>query len=186
MNYTSNHIIAEHDLIKGCVSGERKYQEELYKIFSPKMYAVCLRYSKDAEEAQDILQDGFVKIFRNIEKFRSEGSFEGWVRRIFVNTAIEYYRRKNNNVSITEQIEAGVEDDTSNAFDKLAVADVMKAINELSPGYKLVFNMYVIEGYSHKEVGEILGISEGTSKSQLARAKGMLQKILKEKYNIVK
>lgn len=184
MTSSSNHIVSEHDLIKGCVRGERKFQEELYRIHSPKMYAVCLRYSKDPDEAQDILQDGFVKVFRNIEKFRNEGSFEGWLRRIFVNTAIEHYRKKANVFSISEQVEVGLEDNSPDVFEKMAAADVMKIVNELSPGYKAVFNMYVIEGYNHKEIADILGITEGTSKSQLARAKGMLQKIIKEKYNI--
>jgi RNA polymerase sigma factor (sigma-70 family) len=184
MYTTSNHITNENDLIKGCIAGIRKYQEELYNIHSSKMYAVCLRYCKDADDAQDVLQDGFVKIFKNLEKFRFEGSFEGWIRRIFVNTAIEHYRKKSNNFSINEQIETGLEDLNTTALDNLALKDLMSVISELSPGYKAVFNMYVIEGYSHKDIGEILKISEGTSKSQLARAKSILQKILKEKYNL--
>jgi RNA polymerase sigma factor (sigma-70 family) len=181
---SSNHIAIETDFINRCIAGDRKSQEDLYNHFAGKMYAVCLRYSKDTEEAQDILQDGFVKVFRNLEKFRNEGSFEGWLRRIFVNTAIEYYRKRNKlSSSISEQIENSIEDDSVTVFEKLAATDVIKIINELSPGYKAVFNMYVIEGYSHKEIGELLQISEGTSKSQLARAKGMLQKIIKEKYS---
>ncbi len=184
MHSVSNHIHSEPDLIRGCITGNRKFQEDLYKMHSSKMYAVCLRYCNNSNDAQDVLQDGFVKVFRNLEKFRFEGSFEGWLRRIFVNTAIEHYRKKSNNYSISEQIEASIEDQNYSAFEKLAEQDLIKVINTLSPGYKAVFNMYVIEGYSHKEISELLQISEGTSKSQLARAKAILQKILKEKYQL--
>jgi RNA polymerase sigma factor (sigma-70 family) len=157
-------------------------QEMLYHRFSSKMYAVCLRYCKDAEDAQDLLQDGFVKIFKNLEKFRGEGSFEGWIRRIFVNTSIEHFRKSLKNFSVSDTQEVIVEDSSWNALDNLAEKDIIKMIQELSPGYRQVFNMYVIEGYSHKDIGEILGISEGTSKSQLARAKGILKKMVEEKF----
>ena len=151
-------------------------QEELYNRFAPKMYAVCLRYSNNADDAQDLLQEGFIKIFKNLDRFRAEGSFEGWIRRVFVNTSIEHYRRKVNLTSTSEREDALIEDGSWNALDKLAEKDIIKLVQELSPGYRTVFNLYAIEGYSHKEVGGLLGISEGTSKSQLARAKGILQK----------
>jgi RNA polymerase sigma factor (sigma-70 family) len=176
MNTSSNHIISDGDLIRGCLSGDSRMQEQLYNRFAPKMYAVCLRYSNNADDAQDLLQEGFVKIFKNLDRFRAEGSFEGWVRRVFVNTSIEHYRRKVNLISTSEREEALIEDSSFNALDKLAEKDIIKLVQELSPGYRAVFNMYAIEGYSHKEIGSILGISEGTSKSQLARAKGILQK----------
>lgn len=155
-------------------------QEELYKRFSSKMYAVCLRYASNSDDAQDILQDGFVKIFKNLEKFRGEGSFEGWVRRIFVNTAIEHLRKKTPMVSIGEKEERALPLSEKNALDNLAEKDILALIQQLSPGYRTVFNMYVIEGYTHKDIGEILGISEGTSKSQLARARVILQDKVKE------
>jgi RNA polymerase sigma factor (sigma-70 family) len=177
---SSNQIISDSDLIRGCLSGDSRMQEALYNRFAPKMYAVCLRYSNNADDAQDLLQEGFVKIFKNLDRFRAEGSFEGWVRRVFVNTSIEHYRRKVNLVSASDREEAYIEDHSSNALDKLAEKDIIKLVQELSPGYRAVFNMYAIEGYSHKEIGAILGISEGTSKSQLARAKGILQKKVKE------
>lgn len=152
-------------------------QEELYKRFSPKMYAVCLRYANNSEDAQDLLQEGFIKIFRNLHRFRAEGSFEGWIRRVFVNTAIEHYRKKSAQLSsVSEKEENTIEDTDITALDNLAEKDILNLIQELSPGYKTVFNLYVVEGYSHKEIGEMLGISEGTSKSQLARAKAILQK----------
>lgn len=178
MSLESNQIIEESDLIKGCIGRDRKMQEMLYHRFSPKMYAVCLRYSKNADDAQDLLQEGFIKVYKNLEKFRGEGSFEGWVRRIFVNTSIEHFRRNVNNQSLTETQEVTIEDKEWNALDTLAEKDIISMVQELSPGYRQVFNMYVIEGYSHRDIGEILGISEGTSKSQLARAKGILQKMV--------
>ncbi|MGF2413206.1 MAG: RNA polymerase sigma factor, partial [Ferruginibacter sp.] len=118
----------------------------LYHRFSSKMYAVCLRYCKDAEDAQDLLQDGFVKIFKNLEKFRGEGSFEGWIRRIFVNTSIEHFRKSLKKFSVSDTQEIIVEDLSWNALDNLAEKDIIKMIQELSPGYRQVFNMYVIEG----------------------------------------
>jgi len=155
-------------------------QQELYNRFAGKMYAVCLRYAGNAEDAQDLLQEGFIKIFRNLDKFRAEGSFEGWVRRVFVNTSIEHFRKKNYLYSISEKEENVIEDADITALDNLGEKDIIKLIQDLSPCYRTVFNMYVIEGYSHKEIGNILGISEGTSKSQLARAKAILQRKVKE------
>lgn len=176
MTKASNQNISETDLIKGCINRDSRMQEELYNRFAPKMYAVCLRYSNNTDDAQDLLQEGFIKIFKNLDRFRAEGSFEGWVRRVFINTSIEHYRRKVNLFSTSEKEETLIQDSSSNALDKLAEKDIIKLVQELSPGYRTVFNMYAIEGFSHKEIGGILGISEGTSKSQLARAKGILQK----------
>lgn len=171
----SNHNITEADLIRGSIAGDRRMQELLYRHFAPKMYAVSLRYAGNAEDAEDILQEGFVKVFRNLDKYRSEGSFEGWVRRIFVNTAIEHYRRQVNMYTVSESQENTLEDKDWSALDKLALQDLVNIIQQLSPGYRTVFNLYTVEGYSHKEIAELLGISEGTSKSQLARAKAILQ-----------
>ncbi|MBL7768289.1 MAG: RNA polymerase sigma factor [Flavipsychrobacter sp.] len=155
-------------------------QEALYQKYAPKMYAVCLRYAGNNDDAQDLLQEGFIKVFRNLEKYRHEGSFEGWMRRIFVNTSIEQYRRKVHLNSISEQEERGIEDASVSVLDQLAERDIVQLVQELSPGYRAVFNLYVIEGYSHKEIAELLSISEGTSKSQLARAKSILQKKVAE------
>jgi RNA polymerase sigma factor (sigma-70 family) len=181
VDYKSNYNISETDLIRECIAGSRNMQEELYRRFAPKMYAVCMRYANNADDAQDLLQEGFIKVYRNLEKFRAEGSFEGWVRRVFVNTSIEHFRRKHTLYSITEKEESVIEDSDITALDNLAEKDIIGLIQELSPGYRTVFNMYVVEGYSHKEIGNILGISEGTSKSQLARAKAILQKKVKER-----
>ncbi|MBK8951558.1 MAG: sigma-70 family RNA polymerase sigma factor [Chitinophagaceae bacterium] len=154
-------------------------QEELYRRFSPRMYAVCLRYAGNSEEAQDILQEGFIKVFKKLESFRGDGSFEGWIRRIFVNTAIEHFRRKKYLTPVTEKEENTIEGSYTSALDDLAAKDIMALVQQLSPGYRTVFNMYVVEGYSHTEIGGILGISEGTSKSQLSRAKVILQDMVR-------
>lgn len=174
-----NQNITEVDLIKGCIEGNRRMQEELYQRFSPRMYAVCLRYAGKAEEAEDILQEGFIKIFKKLDSFRSEGSFEGWIRRIFVNTAIEHFRRKRYLMPISEKEENTIEGKYISVLDELAEKDILALVQELSPGYRTVFNMYVVEGYTHKEIADLLGISEGTSKSQLSRAKVILQEMVR-------
>lgn len=177
MNEKSNYTISESDLIKGCIAGDRRMQEELYRRFASKMYAVCLRYANNADDAQDLLQEGFIKVYRNLHRFRAEGSFEGWIRRVFVNTSIEHFRKKSTKMSmVTDKEESNIEGADITALQRLAEKDIINIIQELSPGYRTVFNLYVVEGYSHKEIGDLLGISEGTSKSQLARAKGVLQK----------
>ena len=180
MNEQRNQNITESDLIHGCLNGERRMQEELYRRFAPKMYAVCLRYAGNSEEAQDILQEGFIKIFKKLSSFRGEGSFEGWICRIFVNTSIEHFRRKNYLQPVTEREENTIEGKYLSVLDSLAEKDIMSLIQELSPGYRTVFNLYVIEGYTHKEIGDMLGISEGTSKSQLSRAKVILQDLVRK------
>ena len=171
-------MIQESDLIQGCLQGNRKMQQELYERFAPKMYAVCLRYAGTATEAEDILQEGFIKVFKKVGSFRNEGSFEGWIRRIFVNTAIEHFRKKAYLQPITEWEETTVEGKYLSILDELAEQDIIGLIQKLSPGYRTVFNMYVVEGYTHREISELLGISEGTSKSQLSRAKLILQDLV--------
>jgi RNA polymerase sigma factor (sigma-70 family) len=174
-----NQNITESDLINGCMEGNRRMQEELYRRFSPRMYAVCLRYATNSEEAQDILQEGFIKVFKKLDSFRGDGSFEGWIRRIFVNTAIEHFRRRKYLMPVTEKEENTIEGKYTSALDDLGVKDIMALVQELSPGYRTVFNMYVVEGYTHKEIADMLGISEGTSKSQLSRAKVILQDMVR-------
>ena len=180
MSELSNQIISESDLIAGCINGDRKMQKELYDRFSAKMFGVCLRYAGNTEEAEDILQEGFIKVFKKIGSYRGEGSFEGWIRRIFVNTAIEQFRRKTYMQPITEREENSVEATYLSVLDNLAEKDIVKLVQRLSPGYRTVFNMYVVEGYTHRQIAESLGISEGTSKSQLSRAKIILQDLVKK------
>jgi len=180
LNPERNHTTPESDLISGCIDGNRRMQEELYRRFSPRMYAVCLRYASSSDEAEDILQEGFIKIFKKLGSYRGEGSFEGWIRRVFVNTAIEHFRRRRYLQPVTEKEENTVEGKYLSVLDSLAEKDILELIRQLSPGYRTVFNMYVVEGYTHKEIGDMLGISEGTSKSQLSRAKVILQDMVKK------
>jgi RNA polymerase sigma factor (sigma-70 family) len=161
-------------LVEHCLKGDRRAQRALYEKYSGKLLAICIRYSNDVPAAEDILQEGFVKAFRNLEKFRFDGSFEGWLRRIVVNTAIEHYRRKNHLYPLLEAAENDVEVVNENVLNQLAAQDIMLLIQQLSPGYRTVFNMYVVEGFSHKEIAKQLNITEGTSKSQLARARYIL------------
>ncbi len=171
--------LTEKELIEGCIAGNRQCQEIFYKFYSPKMFAICLRYSSDYHSSEDILQEGFIKVFNNIDRYRGEGSFEGWVKRIFINTAIEHYRKSVNHKGHQEIEKAYFQSINEIAIDNLATQDLLKLIQKLSPGYRMVFNLYVIEGFAHREIAEKLGISEGTSKSQLARARSLLKNMLK-------
>jgi len=165
-------------IIKGCIAGDYKAQRLLYKIYSPKMFSLCLRYAKDYHQAEDILQEGFVKIYNNIHKFKGTGSFDGWVRRVFVNTAIEAYRKSVTMYPIIEVDGMNVPLINETVMSKMGADEILALVDKLAVGYKTIFNLYVIEGYPHKEISEMLGISEGTSKSQLARARYMLQKMI--------
>ncbi len=163
------------DLLEGCKAGDRKMQEMLYKQTASKMFAVCMRYAKDRMEAEDVLQMGYIKIFQKVKEYRGDGSFEGWIRRIMVNTAIESYRKNLRSLSIVPIEDAYEQPSQGFDFSNLGMQDLMKVIQKLADGYRMVFNMYIIEGYSHKEIAETLGISEGASKSQLSRARAILQ-----------
>lgn len=139
------------------------------------MYGICLRYAKDADGAKDILQDGFIKVFGKLKQYKAQGSFEGWMRRIFINTALEKFRTKIPILTIDERLEVPLEIVSDTIISELAAAELLKMVQGLSPQYRLVFNLYAVEGYSHREVAETLGISEGTSKSNLSRARNILQ-----------
>ncbi len=167
-------------LIKDCISGSQLAQKKLYDLFSPGMYGVCLMYSRDSEEAKDILQEGFIKIFQKLKQYSGKGSFEGWMRRIFINSALERYRVKQSVSMVDKDMEVLAGEMDENITDQLSANDLLAMIRELSPQYKMVFNLYAIEGYSHKEISKKLNISEGTSKSNLSRARSILQdKLLK-------
>ncbi|MDF2432151.1 MAG: hypothetical protein JWP44_1782 [Mucilaginibacter sp.] len=164
------------ELIKRCKAGERKAQELLYKQFASKMLGVCFRYATDRMEAEDMLQIGFVKVFGKIGDYRGEGSFEGWIRRIMVHGSIEYYRKHHKMMQLVDLEEAGNEtSDNPLAMAKLEANDLLLLIQQLAPGYRIVFNLFAIEGYSHKEIAALTGISEGASKSQLSRARAVLK-----------
>lgn len=168
----------EQELIQGCRRGDRAAQKRLYDTFSPKMYALCCRYVKDSMEAEDVLVTAFTKILDKIDQYKSEGSFEGWIRRVVVNEALTWLRRNRNMYLELELEAADYEPDYKSLSDHLEAEDLMTMINELPSGYLIVFNLYAIDGYSHKEIADQLGISENTSKSQLSRARACLQKLL--------
>ncbi|TEW65381.1 sigma-70 family RNA polymerase sigma factor [Mucilaginibacter phyllosphaerae] len=165
-----------NELIERCKAGQRKAQELLYKQFAAKMLGVCMRYATDKMEAEDMLQNGFIKVFQKIADYRGEGSFEGWVRRIMVHSSIEYYRRHHKMMQMVDMEGAGHEPSVNAAAaSSLEAKDLLIIIKALSPGYRMVFNLYAIDGYSHKEIAEIMCISEGASKSQLSRARAILK-----------
>jgi RNA polymerase sigma-70 factor (ECF subfamily) len=171
-------------LITDCINGNRKRQKELYDLLAPSLYTICLRYAKSQVDAEDILQNGFIKIFTNLHKFRGEGSFEGWVRRIIVNTAIEQLRDKKPNLDIDLIEQNSLPVIRTSSLDKLYEKDLIQLTNMLSDGYRIVFYLYAILGYSHKEIGAYLNITESTSKSQYSRAKALLRSaILKGEAN---
>jgi RNA polymerase sigma factor (sigma-70 family) len=167
-------------LILGCANKEPIAQEQLYRLFAGKMFALCLKYSKNKEEAEDNLQDGFIQIFDKISQFKNKGSFEGWMKRIIINTALQKYRDKNVlNVVYDfvdeEDVMVEVEED------EISLDYLLKLIQELPNQYRLVFNLYVLDGYSHKEISKELKISEGTSKSNLSRARAILKEKIESK-----
>lgn len=176
-------------IIKGCLQNDRRSQEELFRLYYGRMLGVCMRYMPDRDSAEEVLQEGFIKIFDKLEAFDYKGSFEGWMRRIISNTAIDSIRKNKRNPMLTdndEDFKMGAEDpiveEEEKEFVGLKAQMAIEAIQELSPAYRAVFNLYVMEEYTHKEIAEILGISEGTSKSNLSKAKLNLQRILDEKF----
>lgn len=171
--------ITDKELIKGCLEGSPAFQRLLYKRFAAKMLFVCCRYTSNREEAEDILQEGFVIIFDKLSQFKAEGSLEGWIRRIMVNKAIEHYR-KTAKVFPLLDIENLQEElvDVNDVQSNIAAADLLEMIQSLPPMYKMVFNLYIFEDMNHKEIAERLGIVEGTSKSNLFHARMLLRKKL--------
>jgi RNA polymerase sigma factor (sigma-70 family) len=177
------------EIIQGCIENNRKSQEQLFKLFYGKMMSVCMRYHRNPDDAQEILQVGFIKVFEKLGAYDHTGSFEGWLRRIFANTAIDAIRKSKKDPIRKDKDEEFVLDSVNPVVEEeeielksLKAEIALEAINQLTPAYRAVFNLYVIEEYTHKEIGELLGVTEGTSKSNLAKAKMNLQKILKEKF----
>lgn len=172
-------VATDAQLIEGCLRGERRFQKELYDRYSGKLLAVCCRYCKDRDGAQDVLHEGFIKAFKNLHRFKGEGSFEGWLRRIMVNAALESFR-KDKNLQLVDDITAATHHQVrSKASEKLEADDIMELVQQLPSGFRIVFNLYVMEGYSHKDIAKELGISVGTSKSQLSRARAALQEMIR-------
>jgi len=167
--------VSLNQLIKRCKSRDRKAQEELYRTYSGKLFLLCLKYSGDRQQAQDTLQDGFLKIFENLDQFSGKGSFEGWMSRIIINTALKKFRDQTVYLSIEEDLTEDPEDDLQIDEEQVELAELIDFIQELPVRYRHVFNLYVMEGFSHQEISEMLKISPGTSKSNLARARRKLQ-----------
>ena len=184
--------MTEKQLIEGCRNGERLAQKELYETYSRKMMGVCLRYVSDRETARDLLQDGFVKVFTSMDSYSGLGSFEGWMRKIFVNCALEYLRKSDvlrEAVDLDNTVELVHPDNTvelvhpdSSAISDMSAVELMKLVQELPAGFRTVFNLFAIEGYSHKEISEMMNITESTSRSQFTRAKQLLQRRIHELY----
>lgn len=176
-------MYSEQEIITGCKEQKAAYQEKLYQLYSRRMMAVCMRYTRTRAEAEDIFHEAFVKVFRHIGSYQG-GSFEGWMRRIFVNLAINYYHQ---NRKYQDHVDYKAIEETSPADDdiisQISSQELLALVNQLPEGYRMVFNLYVIEGFGHREIAEMLNIAEGTSKSQLAKAKSHLKNIL-QKYSI--
>jgi RNA polymerase sigma-70 factor (ECF subfamily) len=174
------------DLIQGCLKGDNRSQQAIYRMFFGKMKAVCLRYTHDADQAMDVLQEGFVKVFQNMERYTGSGSFEGWIRRIMVNLSIDYFRRQRNDFVLLGEHQSVEEwegdSETSDEEEEeeydFKPSQIVEAMQQLSPAYRTVFNLYVFENYTHQDIADALGISVGTSKSNYAKARKNMKKLL--------
>ncbi len=170
-------------LLKGCLKGNRKAQNQLYQKYKRLMFGICLRYARNREEAEDILQDGFVKIYSDLYQYRPTGALGAWMRRVMVNTALMHIRKRKKlfvDADMQQIANTYTNDDGNDIFSQFRAKALVLMIQQLPDGYRAVFNLYVIEGYSHQEIAEQLGISVNTSKSQLSRAKGVLRKLLEQ------
>ncbi len=172
----------EKQLLKDCLKGDAQAQKQFYEQFAPKMFGVCLRYAKDSSTAEDYLQEAFIRVFSRLKSYRGDGSLEGWVRRVVVNCCLEQLRKANilkYSVEINQAYQ--ISDADANIPEQLNAAQLLEHIQSLPPGFRTVFNLFAIEGYSHKEIAALLEINEGTSKSQYARARVWLQnRLVKE------
>lgn len=178
--------MTERELIQGCIDKRRGYHKLLFDRYSGKMMSVCLRYAVDEQQAKDILQDGFIKVFDYIGQYRGEGSFEGWMRKVFVSVATRLLSKQKiqfSDVDITEVKEQSVD---PSVLSKISEDEIYAMVRNMPHGYRTVFNMHVIEGFTHEEIGSMLGIQAGTSRGQLQKAKKYLQNMILKKYNVVK
>lgn len=177
-----------HILIQECQANKRSAQGEIYRLFSSQLFSVCLRYSNNYEDAQDTFQEGFITIFNKIKQYRFEGSFEGWMRRIMVNACIEKHRNKNHLYVVNEEIipdsDESENTEIEDVYEEYSYEEILSFIQELPDRYRQVFNLYVVEDYSHQDISEMLNISVGTSKSNLSRAREKLKELIKKNHNI--
>jgi len=174
----------QEKLLAGCIQGNRMAQNQLYKQFYPGMLAVCMRFAKDREEARDIFHEGFIKVFKNLHNFQPKSSLNSWIRRIMINTAIDHYRKNKKKRAAEVNLEyAATAPFHHHILERLEAEELLELVQQLSPAYRTVFSLYVLEGYSHKQVSAELGISEGTSKSNLAKARAKLKIKIKQLYS---
>ncbi len=174
---------ADEQLIEGCRQGERSAQRNLYEKYSRRLFGICMRYCDSREEAEEILQEGMLKVFQKIEAFKGDGSLESWMKKIMVNTALDHYRKGKHREQETEwQDHINI---SSEELTDLKAKDLLTVVMKLPKGFRTVFNLYAIEGYNHGEIGKMLGISEGTSKSQYARARAQIIKMLEKESEAV-
>ncbi|HSO88397.1 MAG TPA: sigma-70 family RNA polymerase sigma factor [Draconibacterium sp.] len=170
------------NIVEECVSGNVRAQETLYRMLAPKMFGVCLRYAKDTTEAEDNLQEGFIKVFTYLKNFRHEGSLEGWVRKIMVNVSLEKFRKQHLMYPVEDLTMFESKNYSNDIIEKITADELIELIQCLPPRYRMVFNLFVMEGMGHKEISEVMKITEGTSKSNLARAKDILKRKVTELY----
>lgn len=172
-------------LIESCKKGDRAAQKAIYDLLAPRMFPVCIRYIGDRTSAEDILQEGFITLFTKIDSYKGDGSFEGWARRIFVTTSLMSLRKKDA-LKMSEELETvrSMKTDVSTQIENIGYKELMELVMSLPPGFRTVFNMYAIEGYSHKEIADVLGVTETTSRTQFSRARAWLQARIKERENV--
>jgi len=173
-------------IITGCKSNDRQAQGELYKLFSRKMFGMCLYYTKDYTAAEDGVQEGFLKVFEKIKQYKGKGSFEGWLRRVILNTIVARYRKENRLYAVAEIADYMQDSGYESIISEITAKDLLKIIQQLSPQYRMVFSMYAIDGYPHKEIAKTLGISVSTSKSNLSRARAILQEKVRKEFQTSK
>lgn len=179
-------MINEKRVIKQCIKGNKRFQRILYEKYSPRMYPVCYRYAKNTNDAQDILQETFITVFSKLDQFNNQGSFEGWIRKITVRCAIRHYQKNSKRTDNADIKHAEEQKINATILDEISAKEIIELIAELPDGYRIVFNLYSIEGYSHKEISETLGITESASRSQLTRARKLLiQKLEKIQTQLV-
>ena len=170
------------ELVRLCKRNRPDAQHKIYNLLSSRMFAVCLRYAKDRTEAEDILQEGFLRVFTKISQFDNKGSVEGWVRRVMVNSALERYRKQNLLYSVSDMGEYDTRLSSDDVLSEISAGELLQMVQELTPQYRTVFNLYAIEGYTHQEIGQMLNITESTSKSNLSRARCILQEKVEALY----
>ena len=182
MDLVFDNLAAEKIYIEACIDKESWALQKLYEEYYPVMYPTCLRYANNEEDALDILHDGFIKVFNNIEKYQVGTSLGAWIKRIMINTSIDYYRKETKRRTTDIDTVAEKANDGPDVISQLSAEDLLKALQNLTPSYRSVFNLYVIEGYSHRELAEILGITESTSRSNLVKARSKLKEIISTFY----